>query len=138
MSAKVIVKNTTRETVIKVFGSPGSETIDLATDILAQYQIVNPDKSQIANIRNILWCCENNAKINITRNGELVAVLAGNTGILDLYEGIVDTHNNSSDIVVEIVGGTGVVWIALNKDGYLNTIETAQFSIYDNPNVSGA
>lgn len=138
MAIKTIIKNSSRESVIKISGSAGSQTISLTSDILSHAQVIDPSKPQEASIRGLYWSVDLESKIRILRNNELVAVLAGQPGELEFMQGMADNHNSTYDIEVQIVGVEGTVIIALNKSGYLNTVETAQFSIYDDPDVAGA
>lgn len=137
MSTLAAIKNSSRNSVMKVYGTPGIVTINLATDILSHKQVINPAKPQSATIREMIWTCDVGGKITITRGTEQIAVLVG-AGTIGFAEGFTDNIADTEDIVVEISGANAALWISLNKDGYLNTIETTQFSVYDNPNVAGA
>jgi hypothetical protein len=138
--AKRILKQTETIAVVKVSGTNISETITLATDLLAPTMIV--DGTPKVNIIYTQWNVSGGASdtVTITRGGVQVLNLFQNAGELDMggNGGFADDTNNTSDLVCTIVG-TANVYLTLRKvDGYASKIETAQFGPYDNTTAVGS
>lgn len=122
---------------VKITGT-GSDTIVLATDLLSPTQELSGAGEQNVGIQFIQWTTGGN--ITITRNAVTVFELYGATGIFDLsgYNGMLDTQESLSDIVVTITGG-GSLLINLRKiAGYNSKIEPYAFGQYDNPEAVGS
>lgn len=131
---KTILKNHNQSTVVKVGGTAGSETITLASDLLAATQSLD-GATQTANIVSITTSGLLGSSITITRGGVPVMAFAPeNSGKIQLNEaGFVDTQNNTDDLVVTVAGAEAHIYITLHKTaGYATKVETATYSIYDN------
>lgn len=138
---KTLLKLTETEAVIKVAGAAGTTTIDLQTDILDPNQATSGD-TQTVNITAVRWNGELSNLIAVDRNSVRVLTLptdAADTVMFDGQELPPENTQNTSDIVITQTG-TGYVelYLKLRKvSGYAPKVETAQFSVYDNPNAVG-
>lgn len=137
--AKTILRKTPQKVGVKVAGGAGTDTIALATDLLHTTEVV--DGTPTVNILSLHWTGAAAGVATITRNGTIIATLAGATAGELLFNDaeFVENVNNTSDIVVTITGGQMEVWMLLRKaDGYTSKIETTQFGSYDNESVVGS
>lgn len=139
---KTILRLTETEAVVKIAGTGGTATIDLAVDILASTQALD-GSTQRVNIIGITWSGGEGGTIDINRNNVRVATLpsgAANTFTFDGQTLPPESTQNTSNIVVNVTAAIqGEVWIKLRKvSGYASKIETAQFSVYDNTTVVGS
>ena len=139
---KTLLKLTETEAVVKVAGNGGTTTIDLQTDILDPNQEVS-GATQKVTITGVRWNGELGNVLAIDRNSVRVLTLptdAADTISFDGQELPPENTESTSDVVVTQTG-TGYIelYIKLRKaSGYAPKIETAQFSVYDNPNVAGS
>lgn len=136
-----VMYQTETKAVIKVWGLTGTtnDTISLATDLLSPTMVIQG--SPTVNINFITWGVTAGASdlITITRGAVPIAYLYQN-GEMDFggEGGWTEDTNNTSDIVVSIVG-SGVVYITVRKvAGYKSKIEPETYGIYDNTTVVGA
>lgn len=145
--SKRILRLTDREAAVKVYGSQGSATINLDTDLLTANQQIDSSKPRKVTICSLYWLGDADVVIEVVRNSVVIATMQANAGGMMPFGAIgssfVDNIEDGSDIVVNIVGGSGTkngqLWISLTKNsGYKSKIETAQFGSYDNPNAIGA
>jgi hypothetical protein len=124
-TVKTILKKTYGEALVKVAGTAASETISLATDLLATNDSLLAGGTPTVNIAAVTWTGVPGGVITITRNSVIVMTLnAGASGFLDFGGQIFppDPIGNTSDIVVTISGGQAECWIRLRKvSGYKNT-----------------
>lgn len=139
---KTLLKLTETEAVVKVAGSTGSATIDLQTDILDPNQATS-GTTQTVTITGVRWNGDLSNTLAINRNSVRVMTLvtdAADTVLFDGQELPPENTEATSDIEV-VQTGTGNVelYLKLRKvSGYAPKIETAQFSVYDDPNVVGS
>jgi hypothetical protein len=140
-TVKTVIKKTHQEAVIKVAGTAAAETISLASDLLPTGQVLD-GATQTVNIVGVTWTGAANGIVTIARGATTVMTLqANNSNQLDFggQQMIPDTVANTTDITVTISGAQSECWLKLRKvGGYKTTIETANFSIYDNPAVAGS
>lgn len=139
---KTLLKLTETEAVIKVAGAGGTATIDIQTDILDPNQSLSGD-TQTVNITSVRWNGELGNLIAVDRNSTRVMTLPtdlADTIMFDGQELPPENTANTSDIVITQTGSGNVeLYLRLRKvSGYAPKIETAQFSVYDDPNVVGS
>lgn len=133
---KHFLKRSGRESAVKISGDSVNETVTLA-DLSAHFQELNPDVVPQVDIKELYWVCASGASVEVTRNGATIVVLTG-SGSLVFGTGFMDNVENSSAINFNILGGHASVWVSFAKtQGYRHTVEIANFSVYDNPNVHG-
>lgn len=133
---KYFLKRSGRESAVKISGNSVSETVTLA-NLSAHFQELNPDVIPQVDIKELYWVCAAGASVEIVRNSATITVLGG-SGSLVFGTGFMDNVENASDITFNILGGHATVWIVFAKtQGYRHTVEIANFSVYDNPNVHG-
>ena len=138
---KHILRLTEREAAVKVYGNDGFVDIGLDTDLLRTNQERDPSKSLKTSIIQLQWCGDPNVKIEVTRNGVVVASMLSNpSGSLTFGQNFVDNVQDEADIRVSISGaGEAQLWMSLSKNsGFKQKYEPAQFGSYDDPTVSGA
>lgn len=140
--AKVIIRNTHQETVVKVYGAAGvTETITLATDLLHSAQALD-GATQTATITGVNWTGDTNGVITISRNSARIMTLQANAAGMLFFEGQAmppDNVNPTHNIVVAITGAASECWIKIRKvSGYASKIETATFGAYDNETLVGS
>lgn len=139
MSKRVMYQTETKA-VVKVWGTDSSDTITLATDLLSSTMTVTGTPT--ANITNVTWFVSNLTgadAVTVTRNSVPVFNLYQN-GKLDFAGegGFSDDTENTSNIVVSIVG-TGGCYLTFRKAaGYSSKIEPWQFGSYDNTAAVGS
>lgn len=137
--SKTILKNTVQEAIVKVTAI-GSETIGIATDILADSQALS-GATQTVNIVCLKYSGLATSTITVTRNSTVVFSLsAEGEGTVDLTGlGFVETTANTSDIVVTIAGANAQCYLILRKvSGYAPKVENATYGAYDDPTRIGA
>lgn len=137
--AKTILKNTVQEAVVKVT-AVGTETIGIATDILADSQALS-GATQTVNIVSLKYAGLASSTITVTRNSTVVlSVSAEGEGTIDFTgEGYVESTANTSDIVVAIAGANAQCYLTLRKvSGYAPKVENATYGAYDDPTRIGA
>lgn len=138
--AKVVLKNTSGQTIVKVSGTNVTETITLSVDLLHPQDIISG--TPVVDIQYAQWNISPGAAdtIRVIRNGVDVLNLFQNAGELDLSGngGYSDWVENTQDLVCTIVG-TGNLFISLRKrSGYASKIETAEYGSYDDTNAVGS
>jgi hypothetical protein len=130
------IKRSGRESAIKIIGDSGSAIATLS-DMSAHFQELNPDVVPQVDIKEMYWACASGASIQISRNSVVIATLSG-SGSLVFGTGFMDNIENASDVEFTISGGMSTAWVVFAKtQGYRQTVEIANFSVYDNPNVHG-
>ena len=136
--AKVILKNTNQEAIVKISGI-GAETIDLQTDILAATQSLDGG-TQTVNIVAIEYTGLANSTVTIARNGTTVtSLLSEGHDVVAMGAGWAETTENTSDIGVTIGTANAQCYLTLRKvSGYATKVETATYGIYDNQSVVGS
>ena len=139
--ATSILKNTAQEVVVKVAGTAGSDTISLATDILAPTQELDGG-TQTVNIVGIAWMGAVGSSIQITRNSTVVMTMGSEAAALFDFTGqgmVPDTTENTSDLTVTITGTQAECWIRLRKvSGYKTKVEYATYGSYEDESRVGA
>jgi hypothetical protein len=136
--AKTILKKTPQKVAVKIHGSGVTENITLDTDLLHATETVVGTPA--VNIVGIHWTGAADGVATITRNNVRIATLLGQTaGELIFSDAeFVDSVENTSNIAV-VTTNQMEVWLLLRKQtGYSSKLETAQFSVYDNPAVVGS
>lgn len=164
MSSKHILKHTETEVVIKCYivtAEGGNIDISVQNDLTKSTQVYVaptsiPDEynnglsthsytGSRVSITGIWWGLKANKQLDITRIVDPVGptlhshYYLTNTGFYD-YQSIGDFADKvycNKDIRM-IFDGPGHCIIRLRKEGWAPKIETAQFSVYDNPNVVGS
>lgn len=134
---KSILRKTPQKVAVKVEGTNGTSTIELATDLLHSTEVVSGTPT--VNIVGMHWTGEATGVATIVRNDLRIATLSGGSAgeILFSDSEFVENTANTSDIVITTAGQMEV-WLLLRKqDGYSSKIETAEFSVYDNVNAVG-
>lgn len=137
--AKTVLKNTVQEAVVKVT-AVGTETIGIATDILADSQALS-GSTQTVNIVCLKYSGLALSTITVTRNSTVVfSISAEGEGNIDFAgTGVVETTANTSDIVVTIAGANAQCYLTLRKtSGYANKVENSTYGAYDDPTRIGA
>lgn len=137
--AKTILKNTVQEAVVKITGV-GTETIGIATDVLADSQALS-GATQTVNIVAMRYSGLASSAITVTRNSVVVSSFSaeGEGTINFIGEGYVDSTGNTSDLVVAISGANAQLYLTLRKvSGYAPKVENATYGAYDDPTRIGA
>jgi hypothetical protein len=129
------MKQTETSAVIKVWGLTGTttDTINLSTDLLSPTMVVSGTPT--VNVNYITWCVTAGASdlVTITRNSVPLGYFYQN-GQFDFggEGGWTEDTNNTSNIVVTIVG-SGVAFITVRKvAGYKSKINPETYGSYDN------
>lgn len=137
--AKTILKNTVQESVVKITGV-GTETIGIATDVLADSQALS-GATQTVNIVAMRYSGLATSVITVTRNSVVVSSFSaeGEGTINFIGEGFIETTANTSDLVVAISGANAQLYLTLRKvSGYAPKVENATYGAYDDPTRIGA
>ncbi len=137
---KQIIKLSTKECWIKIWGVDGDEG-----DILLS-EIVSPDEVIVgtprANIAGYQYTGNDTTTFYITRNSVQIATFSSSTiSIIEMTGATCppDPVQNDKNIHVRIVGGLGELFLRLRKqDGYVSKIETSSFGAYDNTTAVGS
>lgn len=141
--AQAILKNTTQETVVKVWtnSSPGTETITLAS-LVSNGQVLNGSVNQVVNIVGVTWLGDPAASIQISRGTDIVMLLpctGANEFDLTGQDVPPDTTGNTEDLSITFANGIAQLYIKLRKvSGYDLTVENATYGAYDDPTRVGA
>jgi hypothetical protein len=140
--SKSIILKTETEVVVKFYGTDGSTSVNLTTDLLTTTQALDGDV-QTVNIIGVLFVGGNAAKTEVVRNGVVVLTCNNSTSsFLDFSGQDMPPENteNISDISVSMVGADNAqVWIKLRKvSGYKSLVEDWKYGSYDDPTRSGA
>ena len=122
------------DVVVKVQGPAGSTaTINLA-DLATSAQVVEDRPgytTPTVDIAAVTWTGHYNAVITITRNNVVIMTLPS-TGSNFL------NSEHQSPFSISIADAQAELWLRLKKvAGYRSTVETEQFSVYDNPALPG-
>lgn len=133
-----VIKNTNQETVVKVTGV-GSETINLATTILAGTQALD-GATQTVNIVGFEYVGLPLSTITVVRNSVTVfSAAADGHEVLDMSHGWSENTENTSNITVTIAAANAQCYLTLRKvSGYATKVELATFGAHDNPAVVGS
>lgn len=139
--ALTTIKNTNQETVIKFEGTAGSTdgTITIA-DLTAGTQARNADTPTV-NIVKLISTGLLTSAVTIKRNSTVVMACAPeNAPVINLtQDGITDTVNNTSDIVITVAGAAATGYLVLRKvAGWSTKVETAVYGAYDDETRVGA
>jgi hypothetical protein len=138
---KTILKNTNNETIVKVAGTAAAATIDLQTDCLATTQALD-GATQTVNIVQLHFTGLPSSTITVSRNSiNIFTIGAEGEGTVDLGtgNGLVETIENTQDIVVTIAGAEAQCYLVLRKaGGYATKVETAVFGAYDDETAVGS
>lgn len=137
--AKTILKNTVQESVVKITGV-GTETIGIATDVLADSQALSGE-TQTVNIVAMRYSGLATSVITVTRNSVVVSSFSaeGEGTINFMGEGYIESTGNTSDLVVAISGANAQLYLTLRKvSGYAPKVENATYGAYDDPTRIGA
>lgn len=134
---KAILKNTRGETVVKVYGSDGTGTISLSTDLPNAEQ--SASGTQVVNITGVNFFGLSASIIHVKRGlTTIFSYQGGGENHFSAINGFVDTIENTEDITVEISGGEAQIYIALRKaSGYVPFVESAQFGAHDDTTKAG-
>lgn len=108
--AKAILKKTPIHCVVKLSGA-STETITLNTDLLHTNETASGAK---VNIAGIYWSIAS-GQATITRNATQLYALSGSYNFE--FNGFADTTEQTSDLVITIPAGGGVVIVELVKVG---------------------
>jgi hypothetical protein len=135
-----VLKNTETLAIVKMWGTDTSGIVTLATDLLSPTMVIQGTPT--VNITYLNWSVssDDGAVINIKRNGSTVIGLYQNSGEMDMSanNGFTEDTDNTHNFEYQIVG-TGYCYMTVRKaSGYASKIESAQFSVYDNPTVVGS
>lgn len=111
----VFLKKTRTHAIVKVIGI-GQVTIPLSALAMPDETLASPS----ANITFMHWSIDQNAGTGIiTRGGTPIQYLYGtDEWALAQEAGFVDTENNTSDIVIDLLGKEGMMFLRLAKHGY--------------------
>jgi len=136
-----IIKNTNQETIIKFEGSSTdtAATIDIST-LAASTQTRNSDTPTV-NIVKFMALGLLTSGVTITRNSVVVMAAAPeNAPVLDLTQnGISDSIQNTSNIVITTTGAASTGYLVLRKIAGWNTkVEDATYGAYDDVTRVGA
>ena len=139
--ALTTIKNTNQETVIKFEGTAGSTdgTITIA-NLTAGTQARNSDTPTV-NIVKLISAGLLSSAVTIKRNSTVVMACAPeNAPVINLtQDGISDTVNNTSDIVITVAGAVATGYLVLRKvAGWSTKVETAVYGAYDDETRVGA
>lgn len=110
------LKKTNREAIAKVAGNSGSHTIALA-DLLVSGEIYTGEPLTV-DILGVTWTGHYDTTLTVSRNNEILMTLpstGSNYVNLSGENMFKDVTNNTSDIVVNITGSQGEVWLRLRK-----------------------
>ena len=138
---KTILKSSENETVVKVQGTSGTATIDIAADILAATQVLD-GSTQTVDILGIGWSGAAGGVVQIKRNSVIISTrVVDNSGYVEFrgQELPAESTEHTSNIDVVISGAQAECWLVLRKvGGYKSKIEYSVFGQYDDPTVAGA
>jgi hypothetical protein len=137
---KTVLKKTHQEAIVKVSGTAGSATIDISADLLSHNQALSGDTVKVDIVGAMVGGLLTNA-ITVTRNAVPILAFAGeNNGTFDFEgQGFRDTIQNDQNIVVNIAGAEGHIYLTLRKvAGFNTTVETGAFGSYDDLTRVGA
>lgn len=138
---KTILKASENETVVKVQGTSGTATINIATDILASTQVLD-GSTQTVDIIGLGWSGAAGGVVQVKRNSVVITTrVVDNSGYAEFRGQDIpaETTENTSNIDVVISGAQAECWLVLRKvGGYKSKIEYAVFGQYDDPTVAGA
>lgn len=108
--AKAILKKTPIHCVVKI-SAASTETITLGTDLLHTNETATTPR---VNIAGIYWSVAS-GQATITRNGTQLYALSGSYEFE--FNGFTDSSEQTSDIVITVPAGGGVVIVELVKVG---------------------
>ena len=130
------LKRSNYETVIKVFGSPGTINLNL-TDLVTDNEAVSLPK---VNLIGVSWTGSNDSEITISRNNQVLLTLPGTGANYINFSGdsfTPDIINNTHNFTINMVGTQGQVWLRLRKlEGYFAYIYTSTKYIQDTTNYN--
>lgn len=135
--AKDILRLTEKKVAVKVSGTNVTETITLATDLLAATQVV--DGTPKVNILSFICSGVVDSIVTVTRAGKTIIKLhGGSAAVIDFSDmEFVDNVNNTADLVITTTGDAQLYMNLRKESGYKSKIETPEFGPYDNPNLVG-
>lgn len=132
------------DVVVKVQGPAGSTaTINLA-DLATTAQVVENRPgytTPTVDIAAVTWTGHYNAVITIKRNNVVIMTLPSTGANFLNFNGqdmTADNTEHQSPFEISIADAQAELWLRLKKvAGYRSTVETEQFSVYDNPALPG-
>lgn len=144
MAAIHVLKRTNAEVILKCYKTDSTGgTIDITlagTEVTADSEVFTEGECKLT-IKSIYWGCKKDKQLDITRivpedaTGVHSHYYLINTGYY-VYEHFVDNAYSTKGI--RLVGdGPFHCILVLGKTGWKSKIETAEFSVYDNPNQLG-
>ena len=139
--SKQTIKITSKECYVKIWGVDGDEGfVTLAELATPDEQFVGTQRASIAGYQ---WSGEATTTFYLTRNNVQIATFSASTiaGGVEMTGATCppDPVENDHDVKIRIVGGLGELFLRFRKqEGYVPTIETAQFGVYDDQNVIGS
>lgn len=141
--AKHLLKITNGDCGVKITGPAGTtETISLAVDLLAATEALTPGYPQIVNITGLTWTGDEGSIITIRRNNVIISTMQSQTTSQFDFKGqgmVPDNVQNTHDLVVNIEGNQGELWVRLQKkSGYSTKSETVLFGQYDDETQIGS
>lgn len=137
MAEKHIVKLTENEVVVKCYvtaSSGGIINLSLQNDFTRANEVFSQENSKVA-IRNIYWGLKLNKQLDISRivptdpSGVHGHYYLSGAGCYE-FASFADNIYGDKDIRLTF-DGPGHCFLVLGKTGWLNKIETSEFSIYD-------
>jgi len=139
-----IIKNSSKETVVKVAGDGGSATIALGS-LASADQVAGATGSQNVTIAAISSSGDLDSNLKINRGatgatGYYTFAAAPETAPTIQFNqlGFTDNLQSTSDIVVTHTGGA-VTYLVLHKqDGYAAKVEYEKYGAYDDETAVGA
>lgn len=115
--------------VITISGGGGNSTFHVATLV---------DGLPTVNINKIQYLGAASSVITIVRNSVTLYTINSATPGPDFVPVVPDSQQNTSNIVVTFTNAASLILTLRKTSGYLSTIETAQFSGYDNLSLVGS
>ena len=139
-----IIKNTNKETVVKVDAVVNASGTIALTDLTSDDQELISGGTPTVNIVKAIFTGELGSAIRITRNGEnILACAPENAPMLDLNSnGITENRHNTHNIVIVKEGSAGVPvtgYLVLRKvEGWQSKVEYEKYGAYDDETAVGA
>lgn len=145
---RTIIKNSSKEVVVKFDGAGGATGINLS-ELCSADQVLGATGASgatgpVVNISAYVSTGYLGANMRVTRNGTTVISCAPeNAPAIQFNQlGFTDNVNNNKDIVIEYPGASGAIvqtYLVLHKqDGFYSKVEYEKYGAYDDETKVGA
>jgi hypothetical protein len=136
-----ILRNSLKEVFVKFSGDGESDPLDISAHLLTPKEKLDPNNPVIVNIVNIVWAGRPANYVEVVRDGNIIITLTTDGPAVLPFGSANDMYPESSfnDKNITVIH-TGICqcWLTLHKvSGFVATVETAQFGVYDDPTQAG-